>query len=242
MGAYSEIVPYYDLLYSSLKDYEDEARKIHEIFRASGEHVRRVLDVGCGTGLHAYSLTRMGYGVDGIDIEPGFLRIAADRNPEGVFRPGDMRDFSVDEPYDAVLCLFSAIGYARDEEGLRRTLRSLARAVRPGGVVIVEPWFEPGVIAEGHVMMHTAESEEVKLCRMSRTTLQDHLSVLEFDYLVATDATTTHHREVHELGLFPAPLMERTFTDAGFDVEYEAGGLAGRGLWIGRKPAGAQTG
>lgn len=237
MGAYSEIVPYYDLLYSSLKDYEDEARKIHEILRESGEHVRRILDVGCGTGLHAYALTTLGYAVDGVDIEPGFLRIAADRNPAGSFRRADMRAFTVDEPYDAVVCLFSAIGYAQDEEGLRETLGSLAAAVRPGGVVIVEPWFEPGVMADGHVMMHTAESEEVKLCRMSRTTLGDHVSVLEFDYLIATGAATTHHREVHELGLFSARLMESAFVDAGLDVEYEAEGLAGRGLWIGRRTA-----
>lgn len=236
MGAYSEIVPYYDLLYSSLKDYEDEAAKIHDILRATGEHVRRILDVGCGTGLHAYALNRLGHGVDGLDIEPGFVRIAADRNPEGSFRKADMRDFTVEEPYDAVLCLFSAIGYAREEDGLRSTLHALAGAVRPGGVVIVEPWFEPGVMADGHVMMHTAESEEVKLCRMSRTTLRDHLSVLEFEYLVATRAATSHHREVHELGLFSARLMESAFAEAGLDVDYDAEGLAGRGLWVARRP------
>jgi dTDP-3-amino-3,4,6-trideoxy-alpha-D-glucopyranose N,N-dimethyltransferase len=237
MGAYSEIVPFFDLLYSSLKDYEHEARKIDEVLRGSGQTARRILDVGCGTGLHAYALARLGYVVDGVDVEPGCLRIAADRNPQGVFRRADMRTLAVDDPYDAVVCLFGAIGHARDEEGLRGTLSSLAAAVRPGGVVIVEPWFEPGVVAHGDVAMHTAESEEVKLCRMSRTAIHDHLSVLEFDYLIATRTATTHHREVHELGLFPARLMESELAAAGLEVSRDAHGFAGGGLWIGRRPA-----
>ena len=46
---------------------------------------RTVLDVGCGTGEHARLLAEQGFAVDGLDIEPDFVRIASAKNPAGRF-------------------------------------------------------------------------------------------------------------------------------------------------------------
>lgn len=71
------------------------------------------------------------------------------RCPEATFHVGDMRTLDLPERYDVVLCLFSAIGYVRDEEGLRGTIEHLARHLKPEGVLLVDPWFEPGQLTHG---------------------------------------------------------------------------------------------
>ena len=71
----------YDTIYSSFKDYGAEADRIAALLRAAHPACRTVLDVGCGTGEHARLLTARGFHVDGLDRDPGLLRVAARKNP-----------------------------------------------------------------------------------------------------------------------------------------------------------------
>lgn len=146
-----------------------------------------------------------------------------------------MIEFELGRSYDAVLCLFSSIGYAKTLENARRTLANCRRHLAVGGVVVVEPWFGPGEWHTGSVFMKTAEAEGVKVCRMSHSVVQDGVSVLEFQCLVARAEGIEHRREFHELGLFTAEEMTRCFAEAGLDVvEYDPEGLIGRGLFVAR--------
>jgi predicted TPR repeat methyltransferase len=57
----------YDFLYSD-KDYEGECDLLEEISRRYGDgSVCTILDLGCGTGIHAIRLARRGYEVTGVD-------------------------------------------------------------------------------------------------------------------------------------------------------------------------------
>ncbi|MEM2823136.1 MAG: hypothetical protein QXF69_03490, partial [Thermofilaceae archaeon] len=54
---------YYDLLYSH-RDVAAEVDFLERMFREhSRVEVKRVLDVGCGTGIHSVELARRGYTV-----------------------------------------------------------------------------------------------------------------------------------------------------------------------------------
>lgn len=100
-----------------------------------------VLDVPCGYGRHTIPLARAGYRVVGVDRSPVLLeRARADAGPGDwpQFVQGDHRDLPLeDAAFDAVLCLFSSLGY-RGDDGDRRTLTELHRVLRPGGRLVVE--------------------------------------------------------------------------------------------------------
>ncbi len=233
---FSETAELYDLIYGQFKDYEDETRRIAELLRRVHPGAETVLDVGCGTGEHARLLAALGYRVDGVDIDPTFVRLAEEKHPEGRFVRADMAELDLGRRYDAVLCLFSSIGYVRTLEAVERTLAGFRAHLAPGGVVVVEPWLEPDAWFPGSVYLVSAETEEVKVCRMSHATRQGSLSILELRYLVGRESGIEHLREVHELGLFTREEMGRCFASAGLRVvEYDAEGLMGRGLFVARE-------
>jgi SAM-dependent methyltransferase len=230
---FSESAELYDTIYSEFKDYSEEVRKIVALLREKSPSARTVLDVGCGAGRHAALLTAEGYKVDGLDIESAFVEIARTRCPEGRFFRGDMASFDLGKSYDAVLCLFSSIGYVRTPERLSQAVRSIRRHLAPGGIALVEPWFTPEAFKGGAVYLQTVDREEVKLCRVSRSEVRGRISWLEFQYLVAEPGGIRHLEEVHELGLFTEEEMLEAFQGGGFEeVEYDTEGLTGRGLYL----------
>jgi SAM-dependent methyltransferase len=233
---FSESAELYDLIYQQFKDYGEESRRVAELLRRIHPGAHRLLDVACGTGEHARILgAEHGYAVDGVDLDPEFVRIARSKNPGRTFVAADMVDFALGRSYDAVLCLFSSIGYVRTLENVRRTLACFRRHLAPGGVVVVEPWFAPDAWQAGRVYTRTVEADGVHVCRMTHSVVRDGLSVLHFHYLIGRPQGIEHRREVHELGLFTRAEMERCFVEAGLEgVEHDPDGLTGRGLFVAR--------
>lgn len=227
----------YDTIYSIFKDYGAEAERIAALLRAEHPACRVVLDVGCGTGEHARLLAARGFQIDGLDLDPNLLRIAIAKNPAGRFYERDMCGFDIGTRYDAILCLFSSIGYARTLDRVVGALRSFRRHLADGGIVVVEPWFTPDTMKPSHTSATTIERPPLRIVRTSRSHVVDRLSRVIFDYEVTGPRGTTHATEVHELGLFTVDEMKQAFEAANLTVSYDPTGLTGRGLYVGRPAA-----
>jgi SAM-dependent methyltransferase len=100
-----------------------------------------ILDAPTGFGRHALPLAKLGFHVTGIDRSEVQLgearRIAGDVEWPAWVR-ADVRDLPFEEAsFDAVLCLFTSIGY-RGEEGDRQAFGEFFRVLRPGGSLVIE--------------------------------------------------------------------------------------------------------
>ena len=236
---FSATADLYDLIYSSFKDYAAEAAALATLIRSAHPAARTVLDVACGTGEHARLLTEVhGFAVDGLDLDPAFVRIARGKLPNGTVSEGDMTSFVLPRRYDAVLCLFSSIGYVRTLENVTRTLGRFRAHLADGGVVIVEPWFPPDVLEAGRVSVNTAQAEGLAVCRMARMEVAGRLSRLHFAYLIGRSTGIEHATELHELGLFTTDELADCFRRAGLAAEYDPAGPSGRGLFVARAESG----
>jgi len=227
----------YDAIYGAMgKDYAREGQQIHAIIQ---EHKRspgnQLLDVACGTGAHLAEL-RTAYEVEGLDIDPRMLEIARTRCPGVAFHLGNMVNFDLGRQYDAVICMFSSIGYAKTVPRLRKTLKTMSKHVRPGGVVIIEPWLKPEVFRPGHIGAVFVDQPDLKVARVNDSAVQDGVSVMKFHYLVATPKGIEHFSELHKLGLYSPEDYLAAYRRSGLDVVYDPKGPIGRGLYVGLKP------
>jgi SAM-dependent methyltransferase len=225
----------YDLVYSGFKGYATETAALAKRIREDHPKARSVLDVACGTGEHARRLAEeYGFEVDGLDLDPAFARIARGKLPRATVYEGDMVSFDVPKRYDAILCLFGSIGYVRTLDNVRRTLERFRAHLADSGIVLVEPWFPPGMLSNQYVAVRAAQSPEVSVARMSLTEVDDRMSRLHFEYLIGRPTGIERASEVHELGLFTTDEMIVCSRQAGFEVTHDAEGLSGRGLFVAR--------
>jgi SAM-dependent methyltransferase len=102
---------------------------------------QRVLDLCCGTGRHSFELARRGAFVTGLDATAEYLAQAKQRarkaaNP--VFIKGDMRRLPFNGEFDAVVNLWTSFGYFEDPRDDLRSLRGAARALKPGGLFLID--------------------------------------------------------------------------------------------------------
>jgi SAM-dependent methyltransferase len=104
----------------------------------------RILDLGCGPGLYALSLARLGHAVFGVDFSPASIRYARDRAAEsglGESAPryalADLREAEYGGPYDLAMQIFGELNVFKPEDAAL-ILGKAARALAPGGRVLLE--------------------------------------------------------------------------------------------------------
>jgi SAM-dependent methyltransferase len=229
----------YDFFYehSHIRDYDEETRWIARRIQDIHPQAQTILDIGCATGEHARRLS-VQYQVDGVDLNPLYIRRAAEKVPSGNFTSAELSDFDLQKQYDILLCLSGTIAYVKTIENLSRALVAFRNHLAPDGRILLEPWFSApeeavvDVYPAGIINMFTAETPEQKVCRMVHTQRRGNLSLLNFVYLIGRLDGVQLTRELHELGLFTPQEMEAAFARAGLQMEFEEGGLSGRGLYI----------
>ncbi len=235
---YTRSASFYDLLYRDLKDYREEAQKIDTLLQRFEPTPAQLLDVGCGTGEHAKQLSlNHGYLVDGVDIQAEFIDIARKKLPQARFEVADMKSFDLGRTYDAVLCLFSSIGYTETEDRLRATLSNFARHLALGGWLVCEPWITPDLWRAGQVDSVSARDPEsgdtIVRTRIGET--DGSVSVIKIDYEVHSDGALSQFSETHRLGLFTREQMDSALQAAGFSVRWLPVGLQAQPLFVAQR-------
>jgi SAM-dependent methyltransferase len=131
---------YYDRFHQT-KDYRAEVDQMRDVFAKEGP-VASVLDLGCGTGRHLEMLAASGYDVVGVDRSAAMAERARSRlaafSARAAVVEADLFELSMDRTFDAVIMMFSLIGYQVTNHRVRATLDALRRQVRPGGLVLFD--------------------------------------------------------------------------------------------------------
>ena len=113
---------------------------------------REVLDVGCGTGFFtAYYLAREAR-VTGLDIAPTSVERLRVRHPEARFLLADVSEAVPDGTFEIVNA-FDVLYHITDDARWERAVRNLARAVRPGGMLLATDTFRDSGALAAHNRM-----------------------------------------------------------------------------------------
>jgi SAM-dependent methyltransferase len=238
---YDEASPYYDAIYEAMKDYAAEAERLRQLLEHYAQRpVRELLDMACGTGLHDQYL-KQHYYVEGADLSASQLAIARQRCPDLVFHEADMTNFDLGRDYDAVTCLFSAIGHVITEEKLRAAVRAMVAHVRPGGLVVIEPFIDPSDVRPGLIGVDQAEDGDARVVRVSYSERAGNVLKLTMHHYVSVAGKVSVAEPVLvDIAMFTAEQLRSALESAALEVFHDPEGLMGRGLYIGRLSSSAR--
>jgi SAM-dependent methyltransferase len=224
---------FYDALgddYDLMVSWEERLRREEPFFAAVfAEHgVRRVLDVACGTGMHAITFARGGRQVAAADLSAEMIaRARAHAREAGVDVTWAVAAFgglAAAFPdrlgaFDALTCLGNSLPHLDDDAALDAALSDMARMLRPGGILVAQDRNYDRVLAERVRFMplttRGAPGDETLFLRITDFLGGDRLAFTILTLRGADGAWTCDARTTALRGLERATL-ERALARAGF--------------------------
>lgn len=212
----------YDDVYAE-KDYARECDLLERLFREYAEGpVKSVLDLGCGTGSHAFVLAQRGYEVVGVDRSEEMLTQARAKGDTVEFVHADIATADLGRTFDAVVILFAVLGYQTEDDALARTLRTAATHLRPGGVLAFDVWYGPAVLAAGpSTRFREIEVGGKRILRLAEGSLEEGRNVCHVDFRLwelAGDRLVAEARERHTMRFFFADELQERLAKAGLEL------------------------
>jgi trans-aconitate methyltransferase len=229
---FTKTARYYDTLYA-FKDYKGASEAVHALIQQHAPAAKNILDVGCGTGSHLRFLSEY-YETEGLDISADLIAVAREKAPDVPFHISDMVDFRIERRFDVVTCLFSAIAYVETLERMCQAVSNMAEHLNPGGLLIIEPWFDQQTYWTDTVTVNqSCDGDDLKIAWMYTSKKENAVSILDIHYLVGTPPGVDYFTEQHRMGLFSKDQYMHALEEAGITrAVYDPHGLFQRGLYI----------
>lgn len=175
---------YYDLLYKD-KDYKKESDFIISLIKQHSQKKNlRILDIGCGTGIHAHYLAEKGYQVTGIDLSKEMIKIAQEnKNNKTEFYVADATSFNLNTKFDIVLSLFHVVSYQSSNKDISSMFSNVSKHIEKDGIFIFDFWYAPAVLTEQpSVKIKRFETDEIKVIRIAEPFMDTSYNTVDVNY------------------------------------------------------------
>ena len=227
MSVFGEVyAKYYNLLYKD-KNYKEEIDYIHSLIQRFAEsQIKTVLDIGCGTGMHAAFMSQLGYHVTGVDLSPEMIENALAKNiPNSSFQVGNATDFNLSKKFEVITSLFHVLSYQTANENLQKMLNNAAKHLLRNGIFIFDFWYGPAVLTERpSVRVKRLEDDDIKVTRIAEPVLKVNENIVNVNYELLIENKHNKQfaviKECHPMRYFSLPEIEMLLAGAGVKLLY----------------------
>lgn len=218
MSAYGALAQWYDSLTEDV-DYPGLYDYLMTLMEKQGVKPKRVLDMACGTGSLSVLFAQNGVECLGMDLSRDMLSRAREktRNMEHppVFLQGNMADFSLEEPVDALVCMLDSFNYLADPMDGATAIECFARALRPGGVLIFDVRPRKRLMDfDGQMFMD--ETRDVVCIWRTEFDSWENQCFYGMDIFVRQEELWKRHREEHYEYAYRLRWLRHQLTQVGF--------------------------
>lgn len=228
MTVFQKYATVYDLLYKD-KDYEKEAMHIAEILNKYGNgKIKKVLNLGCGTGKHDRILAKMGYKMTGVDLSEEMVEIANHHLVKGGrgdchFLQGDIRTIDLNSKFDAVISMFHVMSYQNNDADVIAVFNNVSRHLNKGGIFLFDCWYGPAVLSEKPEKRdRIVENDEMKVIRKATPELKEKENIVvvnyDFEIIDKSIGKVDKFSEKHSMRYFFVPKVKLFCENRGFEL------------------------
>jgi len=204
------------------KDYAAEGKRLAEVLKQEMSSGGKLLDLGCGTGLHAIELKKHGFAVTGLDLSESMIASAAEKSQDITFIAGNICERHDLGPFDGCVCLFNVINCLESTADLDDFLKAVARVLLPGSPFVCECWNPIAILQEPPTkVVRTYSGNGFDITR-SVTPESDFMALklkLHYDITLQEQkrpATAEQFLVTHHLRLFTPTEVRDSLDRAGF--------------------------
>jgi SAM-dependent methyltransferase len=142
-------------------DYRIKTRNLVSILRRELAMPRgkRVLDLGCGTGLYAPALTKLGIRYTGVDVSPVALAQARARCPAGQFVQSDILNLRLPSLLFNAVITVDVLCHLTDDAAWRKAIAAIADLVKRDAVGIIIDRIEAERVQYQDYVLHRTFAE-----------------------------------------------------------------------------------
>ncbi len=230
MKIFDDYANYYDLIYQD-KNYIAEVEFIKKHLQTYAPAAQSILELGCGTGIHAVLLAEAGYFVHGVDISAKMLAQAEARLqqvPQQVaanlrFSSGNICAIDLDQQFDVVLALFHVADYQITNSDLQNFFNTAKIHLKPDGILIFDFWYGAAVLSDPpKISIKRLENDQIKILRIAEPTMLAHQNQVDVNYqILIVDKPTSEVnelRELHQMRYLFLPEIELFLENAGMKI------------------------
>ena len=158
----------FDAMYQTFINYDEEYEFYNSLIQE--KNCKSILEIGSGTGNLAKRFQENNQDYKGLDYSQSMIAIAQERNKNSLFIHGDMRNFELEKPVDAVIITGRSTSYLINNEDILDTFESVYKNLNQDGVLIFDfidaNRFIP-FIKENQSILHEATYEGINYIRES---------------------------------------------------------------------------
>jgi len=219
---------FYDLLYGD-KDYAAEVNFVVSILQRYLGPSGQILELGCGTGIHALGLAARGYTVHGVDMSNEMLHQARQRKAASApriasrtsFQQGDIRALQLPDSYDAAIALFHVISYLTDDSDVASAFKAIRQSLVTGAPFLFDFWHGPAVVKNGpRPSRKIMENDRFRVIREGEPEWRQASDIVRMNYRVSVShkgsQESEEFEESHDVRYFFLPALTRQLEAGGF--------------------------
>lgn len=220
MESYNYLAEYYDMLMDDV-NYERWCDFIETILSAYKVTPNTILDTACGTGNITIPMAAKGYSLWGADISEEMLAIAENKarskNQNIKFVKQNMTELTLNNSFDAVLCMCDGVNYIIEETALKQFLKGVYSLLNSNGVLIFD-------ISSSYKLIeilgdNTLFQEKDDFCYVWENSYIEDQGILEMrlNFFVPEEDLYKRLEEYHLQKVYSVDYIKEKLIEAGFD-------------------------
>ncbi len=196
---------FYDDIAYSFRNIKKEVDFLEKIFKKySDVKVKKILDVGCGTGEHAIELVKRGYKVCAIDIDKDAIKYLSSK-----FRHKNLETKVLDatkidrlnKKFDAAISLGFVFSYLVNFEKQLEHLVKISKILKKGSIYVLELPTAKGFLIKSTLLDEWEEEKNgIKVKVEYKTRKINWLNfIVESDYILKANSKTFRRKEIFRI-------------------------------------------
>lgn len=235
MTVFGHYSSYYDLLYKD-KNYSAEAEYVKNLLIQHRPLSRHILELGCGSGGHAFELAKRGFELHGVDLSATMLDMARSQLTKQSdeirslirFYQSDVRHFRAQRKFDCVISLFHVMSYLPTLPDIRVAFANANHHLEHNGIFLFDVWYAPAVLTDRpEVRVKRMSNSDIAVTRIAEPVWHPNECWVDVHYNVfvrdlKTGRVEELEKEIHRMRYLSLPEIELLAALSGFTIVHSS--------------------